>query len=124
MNLNFIVIYANDLQKLKDFYMNALDMTYMGAVSSDAFATLRPSNGGAMIGLQSKASSKLLPAQEQQPGSVELSFEVEDVDATCKAWKEKGVEIIAEPVDLPFGRYMLARDIEGHYLSAFRFAQR
>ncbi len=124
MNLNFIVIYANDLQKLKDFYIDALGMSYVGAESSDTFATLRPSNGGAMVGLQAKASSKLLPAKEEQPGSVELSFEVEDVDATCKAWKEKGVEIINEPIDLPFGRYMLAKDPEGHYLSAYKFAQR
>jgi predicted enzyme related to lactoylglutathione lyase len=99
-------------------------MSYVGAESSDTFATLRPSNGGAMVGLQAKQSSKLPPAYEQQAGSVELSFEVEDVDATTKNWKEKGIEIIAEPVDLPFGRYMLAKDPEGHYLSAFRFAQR
>ena len=124
MNLNFIVIYANDLQKLKNFYIDALGMSYVGADSSDDFATVRPSNGGAMVGLQSKQSSKPLPAHEQHPGGVELSFEVEDVDATCKSWKEKGVEIINEPMDLPFGRYMLAKDPEGHYLSAFRFAQR
>jgi predicted enzyme related to lactoylglutathione lyase len=124
MNLNFIVVYVDDLEKSKAFYTDALGMTYMGAVSSATFATLRPSEGGAMVGLQSKASSKLPPGRETQPGSVELSFEVADVDATCKLWKEKGVEILSEPIDLPFGRYFLAKDNEGHYLSAFRFAQK
>ena len=124
MNLNFIIVYVEDFEKLKKFYIEALDMTNMGSLSSNSFATLRPSNGGAMVGLQAKASSQLPPGRETQPGSVELSFEVEDVDATYKQWKKNGVEIIAEPMDLPFGRYMLAKDPEGHYLSAFRFAQR
>ena len=124
MNLNFIIVYVEDLQKLKAFYENALGMTYMGAVSATNFATMRPSGGGAMVGLQAKAGSQLPPGRETQPGSVELSFEVEDVDATYKQWKKNGVEIIAEPMDLPFGRYMLAKDPEGHYLSVFRFAQK
>ena len=123
MNLNFIIVYVNDLEKSKAFYTEALGMTHMGAVSSTTFATMRPSEGGAMVGLQDKQSSQLPPGREEQPGSVELSFEVADVDATCKLWKEKGVEIISEPMDLPFGRYFLAKDNEG-YLSAFRFAQR
>jgi predicted enzyme related to lactoylglutathione lyase len=66
----------------------------------------------------------LPPKDETQPGSVELSFAVEDVDATYKQWKEKGVEMISEPTDLPFGRYFLAKDPEGHYLSAYKFANR
>ena len=124
MNLNFIIVYVNDLEKSKAFYADALGMTYVGAVSSTEFATMRPSGGGAMVGLQLKASSKLPPGRETQPGSVELSFEVADVDATYQQWKEKGVEMISEPLDLPFGRYFIAQDNEGHYLSAFRFAQR
>jgi predicted enzyme related to lactoylglutathione lyase len=124
MNLNYIIVYVNDLPKMKAFYIDKLGMTNLGSVSSDIFATLRPSNGGAMVGLQDKKSSQLPPGRETQPGSVELSFEVEDVDATHKQWKKNGVEIIAEPTDLPFGRYMLAKDPEGHYLSAFRFANR
>ena len=124
MNLNYIIIYANDFHKLKAFYIDKLGMTNLGAVSSDIFATLQPSAGTTRIGLQDKKSSKLPPAHETQPGSVELSFEVEDVDATFKQWKKNGVEIVSEPADLPFGRYMLAKDPEGHYLSAFRFAQR
>jgi len=124
MNLNFIIVYVNDLEKSKAFYADALGMTYIGAESATEFATMRPSGGGAMVGLQLKAASKLPPGRETQPGSVELSFEVADVDATWKLWKEKGVEMISEPLDLPFGRYFIAKDNEGHYLSAFRFAQK
>ena len=123
MNLNYIIIYVNDLPKMRTFYTEALGMTNIGAVSADAFATMRPAGGGAMVGLQSKASSVLPPKYETQPGSVELSFAVDDVDATWQQWKDKGVEMISEPTDLPFGRYFLAKDPEGHYLSAYKFAQ-
>ena len=46
MNLNFIIVYVNDLEKSKAFYTEALGMTHMGAVSSTEFATMRPSEGG------------------------------------------------------------------------------
>jgi predicted enzyme related to lactoylglutathione lyase len=55
---------------------------------------------------------------------VELSFEVDDVDDIWKRWKEQGVEIVTEPMDLPFGRYFMAKDPEGHYLSAYCLAAR
>ncbi len=124
MNLNYILVYVNDFQKLKSFYIDALGMTDLGSRAPDYFATLRASEGGAIIGLQDKKSTPLPPAQEQHSGSVELSFAVEDVDALHKNWKEKGVEIITEPADMPFGRYFLAKDPEGHYLSAYRFNPR
>lgn len=124
MNLNYIIVYADDFQKMKAFYIDQLGMTNLGSVSSDIFATLRPSGGGSVIGLQDKKSAQFPPALETHPGSVELSFAVDDVDATYQQWKANGVNIIAEPADLPFGRYMLAKDPEGHYFSAYRFTNR
>jgi predicted enzyme related to lactoylglutathione lyase len=121
MNLNFIVVYTQDMEQAKAFYTDALGMSVVDALSSRTFVTLRAENG-AMIGLQAKSASKLPPAREKG-GSVELSFEVEDVDATWARWMAKGVEAVAEPIDLPFGRYCLAKDPEGHYLSAYRFAR-
>lgn len=122
MNLNFMIVYVQDIDKARAFYIEALGMTYVEALSSPTFVTLNPGHG-AMIGLQDKAASRLPPGREDQPGSVELSFEVDDVDATWQRWKANGVTIVADPIDLPFGRYLLAQDPEGHYLSAYRFAQ-
>jgi predicted enzyme related to lactoylglutathione lyase len=123
MNLNYIIMYVQDINKVKAFYTDVLGMSVVEAASGPNFVTLR-SSGGALIGLQDKTTSQLPPKHEQQAGSVELSFEVDDVDATWKHWKECGVELISEPVNLPFGRYFLAKDPEGHYLSAYRFASR
>jgi len=120
MNLNFIIVYVRDMNKAKAFYSETLGLPIVEAQSGPNFVALRP-DGGAMIGLQDKTASQLPPGKEAQPGSVELSFEVEDVDSTWKRWQKQGVEMVTEPMDLPFGRYFLAKDPEGHYLSAYRF---
>ncbi len=122
MNLNFIILYVRDMDKARKFYTEALGMTFMEAISSPTFYTLRPA-AGAMIGLQDQSTSRL-PPKDEKPGSVELSFEVEDVDGTWKQWKENGVEMVTEPMDLPFGRYFMAKDPEGYYLSVYKFKQR
>jgi lactoylglutathione lyase len=122
MNLGFIVLYVQDMEKVKAFYRDILDMTVVEAVSSQTFVTLRPS-GGSLLALQDKTASRLPPAREDQPGTIELSFEVDDIDDTWRRWKEKGVTMVTDPVDLSFGRYFLAQDPEGRYLSAYRFAQ-
>jgi predicted enzyme related to lactoylglutathione lyase len=122
MNLGFVVLYVREMDKAKAFYTEVLGLTVVEAVSSPTFVTLRPTSGS-LVALQDKTAALMAPAREDQPGSVELSFEVDDVDQTWRRWKEQGVTLVTEPVDLPFGRYFLAQDPEGHYLSAYRFAQ-
>lgn len=122
MNMGFIVLYVRDMDKVKIFYTRILGLSVVEAVSSPTFVTLRPS-GGSLLALQDVAASRLPPGREEQPGSVELSFEVDDVDATWHRWKDAGVALVTEPMDLSFGRYFLAQDPEGHYLSVYRFSQ-
>ena len=123
MNLGFVILYVHDMDKSKAFYTETLGLTVVEEISGPTFVTLR-SAGGSFVALQDKAASLFPPGQEEQAGSVELSFEVDDVDGTCKHWQEQGVEIVSAPLDLPFGRYFMAKDPEGHYLSAYRFAPR
>ena len=123
MNLGFVVLYVRDMEKAKAFYTDILGLTVVDAVSGPNFVALR-SDGGSLVALQDKKASLFPPGQEEQPGSIELSFEVDDVDATWNRWKEQGVALVSEPVDLPFGRYCMVKDPDGHYLSAYRFAQR
>ncbi|MEP7285390.1 MAG: VOC family protein [Chloroflexota bacterium] len=120
MNLNFVILYVRDLDKAKTFYTKVLGLTVVEAHSGPTFVTLR-SAGDAMIGLQDNATAQFPPKHEEHPGSVEVSFAVDDVDATWKHWKENDVELVTDPMDLPFGRYFMAKDPDGHYLSAYRF---
>lgn len=118
MNMGFVILYVDDLAQAKAFYTKTLGMTVLEEVSGPTFVTLRP-NGGSLVGLQDRAAARF-PARDHQPGSVELSFESNDVDATWHDWKEKGVEMVSEPADLPFGRYFMAKDPEGYFLSVYR----
>jgi predicted enzyme related to lactoylglutathione lyase len=123
MNLGFVVLYVQDVKQVEAFYVGVLGLTVVEEVSSPTFVTLR-ADGGSLLALQDKTAALMPPAREDQPGSVELSFEVDDVDETWKGWKERGATVVTDPVDLPFGRYFLAQDPEGHWLSAYHFAQR
>ncbi len=120
MNMGFVIVYVQDIAKAQAFYTDVLGLTVVEAISGPNFVTVRPSSGS-LIGLQDKATSAFPPGLEDRPGSIELSFEVDDVDATWQFWQERGVELVSEPVDLPFGRYCMAKDPDGHYLSAYRF---
>src|SRR5690242_19870265 len=122
MNLGFVVVYVSDMEKMKAFYTELLGMTVVEEVSSPTFQTLRPA-AGSLVALQDKAAAKFAPASAEGSGNVELSFEVDDVDATWQRWQEAGVAMESHPMDLPFGRYFLAKDPEGHYLSVYRFKQ-
>lgn len=122
MNLGFVILYVHDMDKAKEFYTQTLGLPVVEEVSGTNFVTVRPSSGS-LLALQDAAASVLPPGKETQPGSVELSFAVDNVDDTWQRWKEKGVNIVTDPTDMPFGRYFMARDPEGHYLSAYRFSQ-
>lgn len=123
MNLGFVVLYVQDMNAARTFYTDVLGMTVLEAISSPTFVTLRPA-GGSLVALQDKAAARFPPGQEAQPGTMELSFESDDVDATWQRWKARGVEIVSDPIDLSFGRYFMAKDPDGHYLSVYRFNPR
>ena len=120
MKLDFVILYMRDMEQAKTFYTEALGLTVVEEVSGPNFVTLR-ADGGCLLALQDATASRLPPGRETQPGSVEVSFEVDDVDGTWRRWQDKGVEMVTDPMDLPFGRYFMAKDPEGHYLSAYRF---
>jgi predicted enzyme related to lactoylglutathione lyase len=114
MNLGFVILYADDMDKLQAFYTDLVGLSVWKEHSGPGFTSLRPANG-TTIGLQDKKTANLPPKLETASGTVELSFAVDDVDAA------NGVEIVSEPEDMPFGRYFLAKDPEGHFVSAFRY---
>lgn len=122
MNLGFIILYVNDIDKAKAFYTDVLGLKVWEEQSSPTFVALRP-DGGSLLALQDKKAARVPPGQQAQNGSVEVSFAVDDVDGTWKHWKDNGVEIVSEPMDVPFGRYFMAKDPEGYYVSAYRFTQ-
>jgi len=59
----------------------------------------------------------VMQAPEATAG-VELYLQVDDADAEAAAWRSRGVELVTEPHDEPFGRTFAFRDADGRILHA------
>jgi predicted enzyme related to lactoylglutathione lyase len=121
VNLGFVILYVRDVAAAQAFYTDALGLTVVPEESGPHFVTLR-GEGGSLLALQDTATAQFPPKDEAGNGGVELSFAADDVDATWQRWRQQGVTLVTEPMDLPFGRYFMARDPEGYYLSVYRLA--
>jgi predicted enzyme related to lactoylglutathione lyase len=53
------------------------------------------------------------------PNGVELYLRVDDADAAYRLWCERGVEMVTEPNDQPFGRTFAFKDADGRVLHAY-----
>ena len=53
------------------------------------------------------------------PNGVELYLTVDDVDEAYRTWKGRGVEMVTEPWDAPFGRTFAFKDADGRVLHAY-----
>lgn len=121
MKLGIIILYVRDMAKAKKFYTETVGLTIDPEQSGPVFTALRFDNGF-MLALEDV--SILPPGQAKEAGSVEIGIEVDNVDSLWTQWKAKGVEMVTDPADAPFGRNFLAKDPDGHYLTVYRLAQR
>jgi predicted enzyme related to lactoylglutathione lyase len=108
-NLGYVGIIVKDVAGATAFYRDTLGFTLEGAVPTMAQFEAQ---GGAILGIQ----------QSDLPGEqpFEVAFIVEDVDATYTAWKARGVEMLEEPNNRPFGRTFVIRAPQGHMLRIFK----
>ncbi len=60
--------------------------------------------------------------EHASPRSAELYLLVDDADAAYRTWKERGVEMVSEPNDQPFGRTFSFRDAGGRVMHAYAAA--
>ena len=73
-----------------------------------------------MLGLWSRHGVE--PAPSAAGGGSEIGIAVDNpaaVDATCAAWKARGVSIAQEPTEMDFGRTFVGLDPDGHRLRVF-----
>jgi predicted enzyme related to lactoylglutathione lyase len=108
-NVGYVGIIVKDVGEATAFYRDTLGFALEGASPTMAqFET----EGGAILGVQVSD----LPGE--QP--FEVAFIVDDVDATYATWKARGVEMLEEPHDRPFGRTFVIRAPQGHILRVFK----
>ncbi len=114
--LGLVSVYCEDLERARAFYTEKLGLAVAPEFSGPDFIFLVA--GGVGVALRPLSSA---PEDARTgAGSIELTFLVEDVDATYADLQANGVDIRSEIGDIGAGRAFLARDPEGHM---FAFAQ-
>jgi predicted enzyme related to lactoylglutathione lyase len=110
---NYLGIVVKDLAAATAFYRDQLGLAVDEPESVPGFFIQFKLKGGAILALQ--ANTEAPNGQRFEPALM-----VEDVDATYTAWQDKGVELLDEPNDKPFGRTFLFRTPEGHVFRAYQ----
>ena len=114
--LALVMMYYEHVGTARDFYVEKFGFTPVPEFSSDDFAFMRPANG-TPVALVTRGM--LPPGVPPQPGGVQLSLEVADVDAAYEALTAHGVDVVSEITDMGAGRNFLVRDPGGHVLNVY-----
>lgn len=116
-NASFVILYVDSPAASGRFYSALLGAEPVEASPTFALFALK---SGIMLGLWSRHTVE--PGAEAAGGGGELGMPVgsaDQVDSIHKEWKERGITILQEPVDLDFGRTFVATDPDGHRLRVF-----
>ena len=108
--LNIIILRTQDLEAARAFYTDVMGMTI--EVEAPNFLQAHPQDGqGPEFGIG---------VGEPGDGGPQLWWRTEDADALHAALVAKGVRIVQEPKDEPFGRSLIFADPAGNHLYAYK----
>jgi predicted enzyme related to lactoylglutathione lyase len=113
VKLTLVMLFVNDLATAKAFYTETVGLEVVPEFTGGDFVYLRLADGSPVVLRDVKA---LPPEVAAQPGGSILGLEVEDVEATWRDWKTRGVAVLSDVMDMGAGRTFLARDPDGHAL--------
>jgi len=116
VEFNHAMIYTTKLSRALKFYRDLLGFEVVDSYPG-AYVRLKSPVGATTIALHAVDSG-----QEMDPKTegLRLYFEVEGLDALCKALEKKGVKFDQMPKDMPWGwRHTYLRDPDGHEISLY-----
>lgn len=116
IEFNHAMIYTNRLPEALKFYRDALGFeavdTYPGA-----YARLKSPGGRTTIALHVLDPGQRMNSKTE---GLRLYFEVQGLDAYCKALRKKGVTFEQLPKKMPWGwTHAYLRDPDGHQVSLY-----
>lgn len=111
--LTYAVVTTDDMSRARQFFTEKLGLTTEDD-QGDIFSQFT-TREGSLWGVVSRPS---LAA----PLGVELYLLVADTDVAYQTWKSRGVEMVTEPWDAPFGRTFAFKDADGRVLHAYTAA--
>lgn len=116
VEFNHAMIYTTKLSRALKFYGDLLGFEVVDSYPG-AYVRLKSPAGATTIALHAVDSG-----QEMDPKTegLRLYFEVEGLDALCKALEKKGVKFDQMPKDMPWGwKHAYLRDPDGHEISLY-----
>lgn len=107
---------VKDIDVATQYYTEKLGLTVDEKESiPHIYTQFNLNGGGAMLALVNRDDVK-----QEFDQSFDTALVVADADAAYTQFKAKGVELLGEPVDAPFGRTFLFRTPDGHVLRVLR----
>jgi len=110
-----VSVYCHDLVAMRAFYTERIGLEVVPFLSDESsFIFLKGSRG---TPLALRAASTRPDGMPSGVGSIEIGFEVDNLDALYEEFKAAGVAVVTEIADMGAGLYFVAKDPEGNYLS-------
>ena len=110
----FAMITTNDMPRARQFFTEKLGLSTEDD-QGDIFSQFT-TREGSLWGVAARPSHSV-------PLGVEIYLTVADADEAYQTWKSRGVEMVTEPWDAPFGRTFAFKDTDGRVLYAFAAPQ-
>ncbi|HEC63800.1 MAG TPA: hypothetical protein ENI23_00735 [bacterium] len=102
----YITLWAFKFDEMKKFYIQTLGLP----VIEESKNFIQFKTEGTLLYIHRSKESRPLRKE-----TIEIHFDVEDVDQTAKSLKDKGVKFETEPQNMPWGNRLAAfRDPEGY----------
>jgi len=116
LEFNHAMIYTTKLPRALKFYRDALGFEVVDSYPG-AYARLKSPGGRTTIALHVVDRGQEMDAKTE---GVRLYFEVQGLDAFCKALRAKGVKLAQMPKVMPWGwKHAYLRDPDGHEISLY-----
>ncbi len=117
-SLNFVFLHVPDVAAVRSFYVETLELELVD--ENTTFLMFRHADGATLgIGVDTESFFKAKHTVDET-SPVELWWQVEDADAVHATLVERGVRIVTEPKDEPFGRALAFADPAGNILCAYQ----
>jgi predicted enzyme related to lactoylglutathione lyase len=112
--LNYVVLHTDDVPQARRFFTERLGLGTEDDMG-DEFSQFTTREGTLW--------SILKRPSDAEPRSAKLYLQVDDVDTAYETWKGRGVEMVSQPHDEPFGRTFAFKDADGRVLHAWNYRQ-